>query len=51
MDTKRPNFDCLLIDIPLKGMSGLDLSQRLCAVNYDTPVIFITAHDDPKVRM
>jgi FixJ family two-component response regulator len=49
-DTKRPKFDCLLIDIQLKGMSGLDLSRRLSAVKYDTPVIFITAHDDPEVR-
>jgi len=49
-DTKRPKFDCLLLDIQLKGMSGLDLSRRLSAVKYDTPVIFITAHDDPQVR-
>jgi FixJ family two-component response regulator len=49
-DTKRPKFDCLLLDIQLKGMSGLDLSRRLSAVKYDTPVIFITAHDDPEVR-
>ena len=50
-DTKRPKFDCLLLDIQLKGMSGLDLSQRLLAVKDATPVIFITAHDDPEVRM
>ena len=49
-DTKRPKFDCLLLDIQLKGMSGLDLSRRLSAVKYDTPIIFITAHDDPQVR-
>jgi len=49
-DTKRPKFDCLLLDIQLKGMSGLDLSRRLSAVKYATPVIFITAHDDPQVR-
>jgi len=49
-DTKRPKFDCLLLDIQLKGMSGLDLSRRLSAVRNDTPVIFITAHDDPEVR-
>ena len=49
-DTKRPKFDCLVLDIQLKGMSGLDLSQRLSAVKDATPVIFITAHDDPEVR-
>ena len=49
-DTKRPKFDCLVLDIQLKGMSGLDLSRRLSAVKDATPVIFITAHDDPEVR-
>ena len=49
-DTKRPKFDCLVLDIQLKGMSGLDLSQRLSAVKDATPVVFITAHDDPEVR-
>jgi len=49
-DTKRPRFDCLVLDIQLGGMSGLDLSQRLAAVRDPTPVIFITAHDDPEVR-
>jgi FixJ family two-component response regulator len=49
-DTKRPKFDCLLLDIQLKGMSGLDLSRRLSAVKDATPVVFITAHDDHEVR-
>jgi FixJ family two-component response regulator len=49
-DRKHPKFDCLLLDIQLKGMSGLDLSRRLSAVKDGTPVIFITAHDDPEGR-
>ena len=49
-DTKRPKFDCLMLDIQLTGMSGLDLRRRLSAVMDATPVIFITAHDDPEVR-
>ena len=49
-DKKHPRFDCLVLDIQLKGMSGLDLSKRLSAVKDGTPVIFITAHDDPEVR-
>jgi FixJ family two-component response regulator len=49
-DTRRPKFDCLVLDIQLKGMSGLDLSQRLSAVKDATPVVFITAYDDPEVR-
>jgi FixJ family two-component response regulator len=49
-DTKRPKFDCLVLDIQLLGMSGLDLRRRLSAVKDATPVVFITAHDDPEVR-
>lgn len=49
-DTKRPKFDCLVLDIQLTGMSGLDLHRRLLAVMDATPVIFITAHDDPEAR-
>jgi len=32
---------CLVLDVHMDGMSGLDLQQRLAV-----PVIFITAHDD-----
>jgi FixJ family two-component response regulator len=49
-DTKRPKFDCLVLDIQLTGISGLDLSRRLSAVKDATPVVFITAHDDPELR-
>jgi FixJ family two-component response regulator len=49
-DKKHPRFDCLLLDIQLKGMSGLELNRRLAAVKDATPVIFITAHDDPEAR-
>ena len=50
-DTKHPKFDCLVLDIQLNGgMSGLELAQKLSAVKDVTPVIFITAHDDPVAR-
>ena len=49
-DKKHPRFDCLLLDIQLKGMSGVELNRRLAAVKDSTPVIFITAHDDPEAR-
>ena len=49
-DTKRPKFDCLVLDIQLAGISGLELRHRLAAVNDATPVIFITAHDSPAVK-
>ena len=49
-DNKRPQFDCLVLDLQLPGISGLELSHRLHAVNDPTPVVFITAQDDPEER-
>ena len=49
-DTKRPQFGCLVLDIQLGGMSGIELAKRLAAVGGHTPIIFITAHDDPEAR-
>jgi len=49
-DTKHPQFDCLVLDIRLGGMSGIDLSRRLTAQGNRTPFIFITAHSDDETR-
>jgi FixJ family two-component response regulator len=43
-------FGCLLVDVQLGGMSGIDLRHRLTALGDTTPIIFITAHDDPAAR-
>jgi len=45
-DTKHPRFDCLVLDIQLGGMSGIELAQQLSDLTDPTPIIFITAHDD-----
>jgi FixJ family two-component response regulator len=43
--------DCLILDIRMPGMSGLELQRELSATDRDLPVIFITAHgSDPEVR-
>jgi FixJ family two-component response regulator len=49
-DSKQPKFDCLVLDIQLGGMSGIQLGQRLVAEGSHAPFIFITAHDDPAAR-
>ena len=49
-DLKHPQFDCLVLDIQLGGMSGIELKKQLDASGSATPVIFITAFDDPEAR-
>jgi FixJ family two-component response regulator len=49
-DTERPDFDCLILDIQLGGMSGLELKSHLVEAQDETPVIFITAQEDPEFR-
>ncbi len=50
VDTKHPQFGCLVLDIQLGGISGIELAQRLRADGWRIPIIFITAHDDPESR-
>lgn len=49
-DLKRPQFDCLVLDVQLGGMSGIELGRRLASENYPAPFICLTAHDDPETR-
>lgn len=41
---------CLILDIAMPGMSGLELQKELKLRRYDIPIIFITAHGDPAER-
>jgi FixJ family two-component response regulator len=38
---------CLVLDIRLPGMTGLDLQEKLASLGAKYPVIFMTAHDNP----
>jgi FixJ family two-component response regulator len=42
---------CLIADIRMPGMSGLELQAQLNAERCRIPIIFITAHGDAKMRM
>ena len=43
--------DCLVLDVRLPGMSGIELHRQLRAQRCEAPVIFITAHaSDPHTR-
>ena len=48
--TTLPRPDCLVLDIQLGGMSGLDLQRRLGELGARAPIIFVTAHDSPAMR-
>ena len=44
--------DCLILDVRLPGMSGIELSRHLMASGCKVPVIFITAHgSDDRARL
>ena len=40
----RPNIACLITDVRMPGMTGIELLRHLIASNCELPVIFITAH-------
>src|ERR1700726_420556 len=42
---------CLIADIRMPGMSGLELQAQLNSERCRIPIIFITAHGDAKMRM
>jgi FixJ family two-component response regulator len=41
---------CVILDVRLPGMSGIELQRRLSADNNDVPIIFVTAHGDASLR-
>jgi len=41
---------CLILDLQMPGMSGLELQSRLVASKSRVPIIFISAHSDAEVR-
>jgi len=49
-DTMHTRFDCLVLDVQLPGISGLELQEQLSAEGITTPILFITAYDDPRSR-
>jgi FixJ family two-component response regulator len=48
---RQPETGCLIADIRMPGMSGLDLQAKLNADHCLIPTIFITAHGEEDMRM
>jgi len=43
-------FACIISDIQMPGMSGIEMKQRLARKGIDTPVIMVTARTEPFLR-
>jgi FixJ family two-component response regulator len=50
--TQARDAACLILDVRMPGMSGLDLQRQIVAANWRIPIIFVTSHadDDARVR-
>ena len=47
---QRSKTSCLILDVRLPGMSGIELQRRLRDANSEVPIIFVTAHGDGTLR-
>ena len=48
---QRHEMACIVADVRMPGMSGLELQAKLNAEGSRIPIIFITAHGDAKMKM
>src|SRR5262249_44438506 len=48
---ERNQAACLVTDIRMPGMSGLELQAKLKAEGSRVPIIFMTAHSDAKLKL
>ena len=46
----RQEIACLILDVRLPGMSGIELQRRLSESGCTIPIIFVTAHGDVSLR-
>lgn len=47
---EREGTACLILDVRLPGMSGIELQRQLAVDGDGTPIIFVTAHGDASLR-
>jgi FixJ family two-component response regulator len=47
---RREKIACLILDVRLPGMSGIELQRRLIDASVALPIVFVTAHGDASMR-
>jgi FixJ family two-component response regulator len=47
---RLPKTACLVLDVQMPGLNGLELQSRLIAEGYQIPIVFITAYNDENAR-
>jgi FixJ family two-component response regulator len=47
--SERP--DCVVLDLQMPGLSGMDVLKELARTGADLPVIVITGYDEPRMRL
>lgn len=50
LDSNPCDTSCLILDVQMKGMSGIELQEILIAEGRRTPIIFVTAFPDESTR-
>ena len=47
---RRDGFDCMIVDVKMPGLSGIELQDLLNNVDDSPPIIFVTSYKDEKTR-
>ena len=50
LKTDLKNVKCLLLDVFLPGMNGVELQKELKTQGYDIPIIFVTGHGNKELE-
>jgi FixJ family two-component response regulator len=50
LNSNPDDTSCLILDVQMEGLSGIELQERLIAEGRRTPIIFVSAFPDERIR-
>ena len=50
LNSNPDDTSCLILDVQMEGLSGVELQERLIAEGRRTPIIFVSAFPDERIR-